>query len=577
MQRLGLSTKIVLTACVLWAAGTAIIGSSRLNAQESLGEKARRIRAEKENAQAGQSDDGKKQMSPAAADLNPITQKSRAMGAPDLTATVGLIQESDPAKYQEDVRLMLEQERFRVLDDVAAGERVNKTRFAGGEWKLWAFYDALGSPAGKGRGVVADWNAYRDRLGRWVAQQPESVTARVALAQAELLYGWQLRGPGELGTVPQDHFDRFMAQVKQAETILNGAMELPVKCPEWYDLMLQVGRAKGWELQDLNTLLEGAVAFEPGYFYVYQEQALTLTPKWRGREGDAEKFAEEQANRVGGKAGDMLYWLIAESVIGNPELAKMPQHFVWSRALIGYQALVEQYGASTVRQNQIALMAARFGDYMTADDLLLQIGDRWDPGTWGSQEYFDKVKTWARSSAGPFKRIIEAYKAVNANVSTPEGQRYDAQIAKEFTARYARAVQDCTSGGLMASGGKSVRRGDSTLGGRSGRYGDGGESTSSGRSARDGDGGESTSSGRSARDGDGGGSTSSGRAGRDGDTGAEGTTPTLLILQVGKSGSVQQMLVVPETASDACLRPKLEKANFSPPPKPEYWVRVSLK
>jgi len=37
------------------------------------------------------------------------------------------------------------------------------------------------------------------------------------------------------------------------------------------------------------------------------------------------------------------------------------------------------------------------------------------------------------------------------------------------------------------------------------------------------------------------------------------------------------MLVVPQEASDACLRPKLEKANFSPPPKPEYWVRVSLK
>jgi hypothetical protein len=293
-----------------------------------------------------------------------------------------------------------------------------------------------------------------------------------------------------------------MAQVRQAETILNGAMELQAKCPEWYDLMLQVGRAKGWELQDLNTLLERAVAFEPGYYYVYEEQALALTPKWRGREGDAEKFAEEQANRVGGKAGDSLYWLIAQSVMGNPELAKMPQHFVWSRALVGYQDLVEQYGASTVRQNQIAFMAARFGDYMAADDLLLQIGDHWDPGTWGTQEYFDKVRTWARSSAGPFKRIIEAYKAVNANVATPEGQRYDGQIAKEFSARYARTVQDCK-------------------------------------------------------------------------TGAD--APTLLILQVGKTGSVQQMLVVPQTASDACVRPKLEKANFSPPPKPEYWVRVSLK
>jgi hypothetical protein len=471
--------------------------------QESLGEKARRIRAQKENGQAMQSENGKKQMSPAAADL---------------TATVGLVEETDPEKYQEGVRLMLEQERFRVLDDVAAGERVNKTRFAGGEWKLWMFYNAIASPKGKGQNVP-DWNAYRDRLSRWVGQQPESVTARVAMAQAELLYGWELRGPGELGTIPQDRFDRFMVQVRQAETILNGASELQVKCPEWYDVMLQVGRAKGWELQDLNTLLERAAAFEPGYFYVYLQQALTLTPKWRGREGDAEKFAEEQGNRVGGKAGDILYWQIAQSVMGNPELQKMPQHFVWSRALIGYQALVEQYGRSTVRQNQIAFMAARFGDYMTADDLLLQIGDRWDQGTWGTQEYFEKVRTWARSTAGPFKKIIEAYKAVNANVATPEGQRYDGQIAKEFSARYARTVQDCKTGGAPT-------RGTSAHGG---------------------------------------------------EPNAEGTAPTLLILQVGKNGNVQQLLVMPETASDACLRPKLEKANFSPPPKPEYWVRVSLK
>jgi hypothetical protein len=55
-----------------------------------------------------------------------------------------------------------------------------------------------------------------------------------------------------------------------------------------------------------------------------------------------------------------------------------------------------------------------------------------------------------------------------------------------------------------------------------------------------------------------------------------GPAPTLLILQVSKSGSIQQMLVVPETASDTCLRPKLAKAAFTPPPRPEYWVRVSL-
>jgi hypothetical protein len=483
--RQALAVAIIALAAAL-AALTA--GAVTLAAQESLGDAARRIRNNKENGGlTGRPAPGQKTMSPAAADLS---------------ATMALISETDPEKYAEGVRLMLEQERFRVLDDVSAGERTNRTRFAGGEWKLNTFYEAVASPTGKGRGVVPDWNAYRERLNRWVGMQPGSITARVAVGQAELMYAWQLRGPGEAGTIAPERWRLFTETLKQAESIMNRASDLPAKCPEWYNVMLQIGRAKAWEPADLNTLFQRAVAFEPQYFYFYQQQALALTPKWRGQEGDVEKFAEEQANRVGGKPGDILYWLIAQSVMGNPELAKMPQHFVWSRALVGYQALVQQYGASVVRQNQIAFMAARFGDYMAADDMFAQVGDHWDKVTWGTQEYFEKVRTWARGSAGPFKKIVEAYKAVNANVATPEGLKYDGQIAKEFSARYARAVRDCATAG--------------------------------------------------------------------------GAAPTLLIMQVARTGTVQQMLVVPESASDACLRPKLEKAYFSPPPKPEYWVRVSL-
>ena len=66
--------------------------------------------------------------------------------------------------------------------------------------------------------------------------------------------------------------------------------------------MLQVGRAKGWEVEDLTTLFQRATAFEPEFFYYYQELALSLMPKWRGKEGDVEKFAEESANRAGGQA-----------------------------------------------------------------------------------------------------------------------------------------------------------------------------------------------------------------------------------------------------------------------------------
>ena len=140
---------------------------------------------------------------------------------------------------------------------------------------------------------------------------------------------------------------------------------------------------------------------------------------------------------------------------------------------------------------------------MVKNETKTQIGEVWDLGKCGTKEYFDKVKTWARSTAIPFRNMIEAYKAVNTNVATPEGQKYDSLIAREFSNRYARAVKDCSGA-------------------------------------------------------------------------ASGPSPTMLILLVSGKGSVQQMMVVPETASDTCLRPKLAKAAFTPPPKPEYWVRVSL-
>jgi hypothetical protein len=418
----------------------------------------------------------------------------------DLNAIAILLGEKDEAAFATQVRTQMEQENFLVLDSVATAERLGRTRFPGGGWKLYTFYSAVESPKIKPPATEAEWADTLDRLKRWAAQRPDSVTAHIALGYAYLNYAWQARGQGDAASVTPEGSRLMHERLKLAETELQRAEG---KCPEWYYVMLQVGRLNGWEGEDLTALLQRAISYEPEFYYSYQEVARGLMAKWRGKEGDIEKFAEDSTNKVGGKPGDILYWQITQSIIGDRDLGNTLQHLSWSRAMVGYQALAAQYGVTTTGQNQLAQMAARFGDYMVADETMTQIGERWDPGTWGTKEYFDKVKMWARDSAVPFRKIMDAYKAVAANVATPEGQRYDSVIAQEFSSRYMRAVKDCSSA-------------------------------------------------------------------------AGGTPPTLLILQVSKSGSVQQMLVVPETASDACLRPKLAKAAFTPPPKPEYWVRVSL-
>lgn len=459
----------------------------KVAAQSSLGDVARRIRAAKGEDTAAPADK---------ATAGPRTLPTTA----DLNAIAVILDEKDETAFSTRVRTQMEQENFLVLDSVAAAERAGRTRFPGGGWRIYTFYSAVESPKGKASLTEAEWADTLDRLKRWAAQRPESATARVALGYAYLNYAWQARGYGDASSVTPEGGRLMRERLKLAETELQRAEG---KCPEWYYVMLQIGRLKGWEAEDLTAFLQRAISYEPEFYYSYQEVARGLMPKWRGKEGDVEKFADESANKVGGKAGDILYWQITQSLMSDRELGSMVQHLSWSRALVGYQALVAQYGVTQVGQNQLAQMAARFGDYMVTDETMTQIGDHWDPGTWGTKDYFDKVKTWARSSAVPFRKIMDAYKAVAANVATLEGQKYDSVIAQEFSSRYMRAVKDCSAA-------------------------------------------------------------------------ASGTTPTLLILQVSKSGGVEQMLVVPETASDTCLRPKLAKAAFTPPPKPEYWVRVSL-
>src|ERR1044071_6800137 len=122
--------------------------------------------------------------------------------------------------------------------------------------------------------------------------------------------------------------------------------------------MLQLGRAKGWEAADLTDLVQKAAAFEPEFYYSYQEVALGLMPQWRGKEGGVEKFTEASANAVGGKAGEILYWQSTHSSMSNRELENIVQNLSWPRAMLGYQALIAQYGVTPLRQNQLALMAA---------------------------------------------------------------------------------------------------------------------------------------------------------------------------------------------------------------------------
>ena len=119
--------------------------------------------------------------------------------------------------------------RARLSADIA---KKNKDTFPGGMWKVHTIYLALEKPAL--HATAKDWTKHIELLQKWSDRNPESITARVALAEAYVNEGWQARGNGYADTVSKDGWSIFENRAKRARETLERASKLSTKCPEWY-------------------------------------------------------------------------------------------------------------------------------------------------------------------------------------------------------------------------------------------------------------------------------------------------------------------------------------------------------
>jgi hypothetical protein len=197
--------------------------------------------------------------------------------------------------------------------------------------------------------------------------------------------------------------------------------------------------------------VEKAIAFEPDYQYFYRTQAETLLPKWEGEEGEMAEFAEQFANRIGGKKGDIIYYQIAVVLNCNCDSDRNLNGMSWPRIKRGYIENLAQYGEFIPTVNSMAYMAGMAGDPEYAQELFTRIGEAWDEERWHTKENFQTVRAWA-TLAAQGKSIEAALKAANDNLQNAGGRQFDEQIAKSFAGNFSTAVTDC----VKSSGGSFV-------------------------------------------------------------------------------------------------------------------------
>lgn len=175
-------------------------------------------------------------------------------------------------------------------------------------WKIHEFYWAINNL--QGHPTQEDWNDLK--LVQSLVAATHNPSQRVLCWPRPLstMPGTPAGVRREI-TVTNSGWKLFGQRLEQAKATLDEASALPSKCPEWYYAMQSVALGQGWDRRKVEELVERAIASEPGYYYYYRAHAYSLMPQWNGEGGDAARFAEQSADRVGGDAGDILYFQMA--------------------------------------------------------------------------------------------------------------------------------------------------------------------------------------------------------------------------------------------------------------------------
>lgn len=306
----------------------------------------------------------------------------------------GEFEENEDA-YRYQILNLANQHDFAALDEAADTVRKSKERFAGGTWKLYDFYDVLAMPPYVGGAPERDWPGRFTVLQEWVAANPQSVTARIALAACFERYAWAARGRGYANTVTDAQWKLYHERALQAFKILQEADVLPTKCPHWYFEMENVAADLGSKTA-MRSVFERALAAYPDYYHTFREYAFYLQPKWYGEPGEAEALADELDHHFGGKQGAFLYFEIGTVIYcacnDNPTVTPI---LAWRRLQQGFAVEEEQYGVSMMKLNRYAYLAYLYRDQEVARSVLARVGNNWNPVVWRNYETFDKARAWA--------------------------------------------------------------------------------------------------------------------------------------------------------------------------------------
>lgn len=302
-------------------------------------------------------------------------------------ASVNQPVEEDP----KDIVSMLHRGDYSVLEDRLSAILKEKKRNKYGASEISAAYEYLCSNPG-GR---FEFEKFKARFERWVAQRPKSHFAHAAYGNILIDEAWQARGGGWANTVTPEGWRLFEERLKKAREELEYAYELDPSDPIPPAHLITVAKGLSLDRSEMEKQFQRGIAVSPDECLLYEKKLGYLMPKWAGTEEEMFDFAREVATNSPPDSLAPLILVQAHWEIfnrSNKDRRYFQQPEVWNEMKGVYSRLCDKFPEAKERRNWFALTAFYAEDYETAARQLQIIGEDWIPSVWGSRSFFDRVR-----------------------------------------------------------------------------------------------------------------------------------------------------------------------------------------
>jgi hypothetical protein len=325
----------------------------------------------------------------------PAAQNTAAPSPSCFPYNVSIVEPSQTKEInsiKQQVLSLLAARDYNGLDALAKKFRDSKECYADGYWKLSYVYYAFDLPDDASD---ADWTARFQALHDWIDNDPDSITPRVAMADQMVSFAWKARGIGYANEIPQSHVQAFFQRLNEAVQILEAAKKLKEQCPKWWSVMMSAELGLQVDRAQYDATFHGAITAWPDYTPLYVNRAYYLLPRWYGAEGEWEKDLADNADRMGGDDGDMLYARVVWAMHGYQGNIFKRYKLSWPRVNTGFEAIEKRYPDSLSIKNAAANLASLALDTQSARKYFDQTQGQVDTNCWDSLNEYVGFANWA--------------------------------------------------------------------------------------------------------------------------------------------------------------------------------------